>query len=88
MISSMSTGLLGASFSVVIVGACYSKKMTTQGALAGMIGGFLGTVFTTPGIILKSNLFGMNAFIYGFGLSIILSVVVSMMTYKEAPKTA
>ena len=88
MISSMSTGLLGASFSVVVVGACYSKKMTTQGALAGMIGGFLGTVFTTPGIILKSNLFGMNAFIYGFGLSIILAVVVSMMTYKEAPKTA
>lgn len=88
MISSMSTGLLGASFSIVVVGACYSKKMTTEGALAGMLGGFFGTVLTTKGIILKSSLFGMNAFIYGFMASLILTIVVSKMTYKGTASKA
>ena len=88
IISSMSTGLLGASFSVIVVGACYSKKMTSSGALAGMLGGFIGTVLTTPGIILESELFGMNAFIYGFALSLILVIVVSMLTRKEETSAA
>lgn len=83
MIGSMSTGLLGASFSVVVVGGLYSKKMTTQAAIAAILAGFFGTVLTTKGIVLDHLLFGMNAFIYGFILAIIAAVVVTNLTNRE-----
>lgn len=83
MIGSMSTGLLGASFSVVVVGGLYSKKMTTQAAIAAILAGFFGTVLTTKGIVLDHLLFGMNAFIYGFICSIVAAVVVTKLTNKD-----
>lgn len=83
LIGSMSTGLLGASFSVVVVGGLYSKKMTTQAAIAAMLAGFFGTVLTTKGVVLDHLLFGMNAFIYGFIAAIVAAVVVTALTNKD-----
>lgn len=81
-ISSASTGLLGASFIVVMVAGVYTKKLTHQGALAAMIVGFLGTLATTPGIIVHSPILGMNAFVWGLLSSIVAAVIVTAITKK------
>ena len=86
-ISSMATGLLGASFTVVMVGGVYTKKLNAQGALAAMLSGFCGTVLTTPGVIFKSAILGMNAFVWGFLASIIMAVVVTNLTKKAEIQT-
>ena len=81
-VNTMSVGLLGASFVVVMVGGIYTKKLNAQGALAAMLGGFLGTVLTTEGLFIDKALLGMNAFVWGFLCSIIAAVVVTNLTKK------
>lgn len=79
-ISALSTGLLGACFVVVMIGGVYSRKLTSQGALASMIAGFLGTILSFPGIVVTKNILGMHSFVWGLLASIIAGVVVTKMT--------
>lgn len=65
-----------------MVGGIYTKKLNAQGALAAMLGGFLGTVLTTEGLFIDKALLGMNAFVWGFLCSIIAAVVVTNLTKK------
>jgi len=82
-ISSASTGLLGASFIVVIVGGVYTRRLTSQGAIAAMLAGSLGTILTFPKVIFAKNILGMHSFVWGLLASIIAGVVVTKLTKQN-----
>lgn len=85
-INTMAVALLGSSFVVVMVGGIYTKKLNAQGALAAMIGGFIGCVLTFPGIIFPNGILGMNSFVWGLLTSLICAIVATLATKnKEIP---
>lgn len=71
----------GASFGPTILLSLFWRRLTYQGALAGMIAGAI-TVFVW-GQFLDSPLYEI---VPGFALNVILAVVVSKFTYKPNPK--
>ncbi|NLC10904.1 MAG: hypothetical protein GX767_01445, partial [Firmicutes bacterium] len=79
-ISAAATGLLGASFFMVVVGGIYTRKLTSQGALASMLAGFFGTLLSYPGVIVSQNILNMHSFIWGLLASIVAGVLVTMLT--------
>lgn len=87
-LSSQSVALAGASFIVPVVGSLYSKRMTTQGAIAAMICGFGVTLLAWPGFIFETNLLGLHAFFWGFLAALIAATIVSTITGKGHSREA
>ncbi|PSL40495.1 sodium/proline symporter [Planomicrobium soli] len=81
----------GAAFGPLILLALFWRKLTTAGALAGMVVGaatviiwdLLGTAAGDPGATATTNFMGsVYEIIPGFLLCLIVTLVVSMITYK------
>lgn len=72
----------GASFGPIVLLALYWRKFTSQGALAGMVVGAV-TVFIWGNTALGDYLYEI---VPGFLLNLIVSVVVSKLTYKPIPE--
>lgn len=72
----------GAAFGPIIILSLYWKKMTNWGAILGMIAG-------AATVVIWSN-FGLSDVMYeivpGFIINLIISVVVSLVTYKPNPE--
>lgn len=70
----------GASFGPIIILSLYWRKMTNKGALAGMVVGAIT-------VIIWGNVEALSGTLYeivpGFLLNLIVTVLVSLMTYKE-----
>jgi Na+/proline symporter len=73
---------LGAAFGPVIVCLLYYKKTTREGVIAGMLGGFLTSVVWV--LALKDQTYDLYEAIPGFIVGIILTYVISAVTYKPA----
>lgn len=72
----------GASFGPIVLLALYWRKFTSQGALAGMVVGAV-TVFIWGNTALGDYLYEI---VPGFLLNLIVSFVVSKLTYKPIPE--
>lgn len=72
----------GASFGPLILLALYWKKLTAAGALCGMVAGAV-VVFTWGNTALSDWLYEI---VPGFLLNMIVTVVVSLLTYKRNPE--
>ena len=72
---------LGAAFGPVILCTLYYKKTTLQGAIAGMVGGFLTSVIWVTAF--KSQAYDLYEMIPGFIVGITLTLVVSHMTLAK-----
>ncbi|MDN7243293.1 sodium/proline symporter PutP [Planococcus sp. N028] len=81
----------GAAFGPLILLALFWRKLTTAGALAGMVVGavsvivwdLMGTVAEDPGATAASNFIGsVYEIIPGFFLCLIVTVIVSLITHK------
>jgi len=71
---------LGAAFGPVLICLLYYKKTTRAGVLFGMIAGFLTSVVWVLG--LKEQTFGLYEAVPGFAVGIIVTMLVSMVTYR------
>jgi sodium/proline symporter len=71
---------LGAAFGPVLICLLYYKKTTRAGVLFGMIAGFLTSVVWVLG--LKDQTFGLYEAVPGFAVGIIVTMLVSMVTYR------
>jgi sodium/proline symporter len=69
---------LGAAFGPVILCALYYKGTTLQGAIAGMLGGFLTSVLWV--LVFKSQTYELYEMIPGFIVGVALTFIVSHMT--------
>ena len=69
----------GASFGPVILLSLYWKKITASGALSGMVVGAVTVVIWKANETLKDALYEI---VPGFLLALIVTVVVSLLTYK------
>ncbi len=76
---------LGAAFGPVLLCAMWYPKTNLQGAIAGMLGGFITTV--TWVLWLKPFFHGLLEVIPGFIVGLALTVVVSNMTRKDPAGT-
>ena len=72
----------GASFGPIILLSLYWRKLTTAGALSGMIAGAI-TVIIWGNIEVLTK--GLYEIVPGFILCLIIAVVVSLLTYKKNP---
>ena len=72
----------GAAFGPIILLSLYWRKLTTAGALTGMISGAITVIIWGNIDVLKNNLYEI---VPGFLLCLVLAVVVSKMTYKDNP---
>lgn len=81
----------GAAFGPIILLSLFWRKLTTIGALSGMVVGaaaviiwdLMGTVAEDPGATAASNFIGsIYEIIPGFFLCLIVTVIVSLVTYK------
>ena len=70
----------GAAFGPIILLSLYWRKLTNVGALAGMIVGAITVLIWGNVDVLTSNLYEI---VPGFLLNLIVTVVVSRLTYKE-----
>jgi len=77
---------LGAAFGPVILCALYYKKTTLQGAIAGMLGGFLTSVIWV--LVFKTQTYELYEMIPGFIVGTGLTLIVSHMTLKSREATA
>lgn len=73
----------GASFGPIILLSLYWRKLTNIGALSGMVVGAITVIVWGNIDVLSSNLYEI---VPGFVLSLIVTVIVSLMTYKENPE--
>ena len=71
---------LGSAFGPVMIGILYYKKVTWAGVLCGMLGGFLVSVAWLT--LFKADYYGLYEAIPGFLAGMILTVVVSWLTYR------
>jgi sodium/proline symporter len=69
---------LGAAFTPVVLAALFWKRTTRQGAIAGMVVGFLVTVVWV--VAFKANFYDLYEMIPGFITGLATIVVVSLMT--------
>ncbi len=72
---------LGAAFGPVIICMLYYKKTTLAGVAAGMLGGFLTSVFWV--LAFKADTYDLYEMIPGFIVGITLTLVVSQMTSQK-----
>ena len=70
----------GSSFGPIVILSLYWRKLTTQGALTGML---VGAV--TVGVWGTAGWFGLYEIIPGFGLCLLSAIVGSKLTYKHNP---
>ena len=70
----------GSSFGPIVILSLYWRKLTTQGALTGML---VGAV--TVGVWGTAGWFGLYEIIPGFGLCLLSAIVVSKITSKHNP---
>lgn len=77
---------LGAAFGPVILCALYYKKTTLQGAIAGMLGGFLTSVIWV--LVFKTQTYELYEMIPGFIVGTGLTLIVSHMTLKSREAAA
>ena len=75
---------LGAAFGPVLICLLYYRKTTREGVLFGMIAGFMTSVGWVLG--LKEQTFGLYEAVPGFAVGIVVTLLVSMATYR--PKSA
>jgi sodium/proline symporter len=73
---------LGAAFGPVLICLLYYKKTTRAGVLSGMIAGFLTSVVWV--LELKEQTFGLYEAVPGFVVGIIVTMLVSMATYRPS----
>ena len=72
---------LGAAFGPVLICLLYYKKTTRAGVLSGMIAGFLTSVVWV--LELKEQTYGLYEAVPGFVVGIIVTMLVSMATYRQ-----
>ena len=72
---------LGSAFGPVVIGILYYKRMTWEGVLSGMLGGFLVSVAWL--IWFKADYHGLYEAIPGFIAGMVLTYVVSWLTCKK-----
>lgn len=72
---------LGAAFGPAILGLLYYKKITREGIIAGMLGGFLTSVVWV--LAFKSQTYDLYEAIPGFAMGFLLTWGVSRQTWKE-----
>ena len=72
---------LGAAFGPVILGLLYYKKITREGVIAGMLGGFLTSVIWV--VVFKEANYSLYEAIPGFAVGFLLTWGVSWLTWKE-----
>ncbi|NIA27535.1 MAG: sodium/solute symporter [Desulfobulbaceae bacterium] len=73
---------LGAAFGPVLICLLYYKKTTRAGVLSGMIAGFLTSVVWV--LELKEQTYGLYEAVPGFMVGIIVTMLVSMATYRPS----
>ena len=71
---------LGAAFGPVLICLLYYKKTTRAGVLSGMLAGFLTSVIWM--LELKEQTYGLYEAVPGFAVGIVVTMLVSMATYK------
>ena len=71
---------LGAAFGPVLICLLYYKKTTRTGVLSGMIAGFLTSIVWV--LELKEQTFGLYEAVPGFVVGIIVTMLVSLATYR------
>lgn len=72
---------LGAAFGPVILGLLYYKKITREGIIAGMLGGFLTSVIWV--VVFKEDNYNLYEAIPGFSVGFLLTWGVSWLTWQE-----
>ena len=72
---------LGAAFGPVILCSLYWRRMTKSGAIAGMLSGFLVTVFWV--LFAKENAYDLYEMVPAFITGIVSIIVVSMITSRK-----
>ena len=75
---------LGSAFGPAMLGVLYYKRVTWEGVLAGMLGGFVTSVVWLS--FFKADYHGLYEAIPGFVVGMVLTFGVSKLTYRE--KTA
>lgn len=73
---------LGSAFGPAVIGILYYKRITWEGVLAGMCGGFLASVIWL--VYFKEANFGLYEAIPGFAVGFMLTWGVSAMTSKKS----
>ncbi len=71
---------LGAAFGPALLGLLYYKKITRQGIIAGMLGGFLTSVVWV--LAFKEQTYNLYEAIPGFAAGFLLTWIVSRLTWK------
>jgi len=72
---------LGSAFGPVVIGLLYYKRITWEGVIAGMLGGFLASVIWLTWF--KADFHGLYEAIPGFTAGLILTYGVSALTNKK-----
>ena len=72
---------LGAAFGPATLGLLYYKKITREGVIAGMLGGFLTSVVWV--LFIKEHTYNLYEAIPGFAAGFLLTWLVSWLTFKE-----
>jgi sodium/proline symporter len=72
---------LGSAFGPVVIGLLYYKRITWEGVIAGMLGGFLSSVIWLTWF--KADFHGLYEAIPGFTAGLILTYGVSALTNKN-----
>ena len=73
---------LGAAFGPVVICLLYYRRTTRWGIVAGMLGGFLTSVFWV--LLFKEEAYGLYEAVPGFIVGMILTYGISAMTYEPA----
>lgn len=73
----------GASFGPIVILALYWRRLTTLGALAGMV---TGAVVSFGWGQLEGGLFDLYEIVPGFALNLLVTVVVSLLTRQPGPE--
>ena len=71
---------LGAAFGPALLGLLYYKKITRQGIIAGMLGGFLTSVIWV--LVFKEQTYNLYEAIPGFAAGFLLTWIVSYLTWE------
>jgi sodium/proline symporter len=72
---------LGSAFGPAMIGVLYYKRVTWEGVLAGMLGGFIASVVWLS--FLKADYHGLYEAIPGFIVGMVLTFGVSRLTWKR-----
>jgi sodium/proline symporter len=72
---------LGSAFGPVIIGILYYKRITWEGVVSGMLGGFSASVIWL--MFFKDDFYGLYEAIPGFITGLVLTYGVSMLTSKK-----